>query len=145
MNDDTIQPGIAGTYSVVVADEHVPLHLRGTNAEGAATPELVRFMEKASMDALEKHLGADQTSVGTKVSLTYMAGTPKGMRVEARARLVEREGRRCAFEVEIQDEVEVVARGTNERFIVPRERTNEKLMRKIEEIERRQISSLPGE
>ena len=31
MNDDAIRPGIAGTYSVVVADEHVPLHLRGTN------------------------------------------------------------------------------------------------------------------
>ena len=28
--------------------------------------------------------------------LTHMAGTPKGMRVEARARLIEREGRRCA-------------------------------------------------
>ena len=96
-----------------------------------ATPELVRFMEKAAMDALAEHLSPDQTSVGTKVSLTHMAGTPKGMWVEARARLVEREGRRCTFEVEIHDEVELVARGTNERFIVPRERKNEKLMKKI--------------
>ena len=66
-----------------------------------------------------------------------MAGTPKGMRVEARARLIEREGRRCVFQVEIHDEVEVVARGTNERFIVPRERTNEKLTRKIEEVNKK--------
>ena len=131
MSEDTIQPGLAGTYSVVVADEHVPLHLRGTNAEVVATPELVRFMEKAAMDALAEHLSPDQTSVGTKVSLTHMAGTPKGMRVEARARLIERDRRRCVFEVEIHDEVDVVARGTNERFIVPRERKNEKLMRKI--------------
>ena len=139
MNEDAIQPGLEGAYSVVVADEHVPLHLRGTNAEVVATPELVRFMEKAAMDALEKHLAADQTSVGTKVSLTHMAGTPKGMRVEARARLIEREGRRCVFQVEIHDEVEVVARGMNERFIVPRERTNKKLMRKIEEVKRRGV------
>ena len=137
MNDDAIRPGIAGTYSVVVADEHVPLHLRGTNAEVVATPELVRFMEKAAMDALAEYLAPDQTSVGTKVSLTHMAGTPKGMRVEARARLIEREGRRCVFEVEIHDEVEVVARGENERFIVPRERTNEKLTRKIEEVNKK--------
>lgn len=134
MNHDAIQPGLAGTYSVVVADEHVPLHLRGTNAEVVATPELVRFMEKAAMDALAEHLSPDQTSVGTKVSLTHMAGTPKGMRVEARARLVGREGRRCEFQVEIHDEVELVARGTNERFIVPRERKNEKLMKKIDQI-----------
>ncbi len=91
-------------------------------------------MEKAALAALEEHLGPDQTSVGTKVSLTHMAGTPKGMRVEARARLVERERRRCVFEVEIHDEVDLVARGTNERFIVPRERTNEKLMKKIEQV-----------
>ena len=106
MNDDAIQPGIAGAYSVVVADEHVPLHLRGTNAEVVATP--------------------------------------KGMRIEARARLIEREGRRCVFQVEIHDEVEVVARGENERFIVPRERTNKKLMRKIEEVEGRGVSVAPG-
>ena len=138
MSENAIQPGLTGTYSVVVADEHVPVHLRGTNAEVVATPELVRFMEKAAMDALEKHLAPDQTSVGTKVSLTHMAGTPKGMRVEARARLIERDRRRCVFEVEIHDEVEVVARGTNERFVVPRERKNEKLMRKIEEVNKRQ-------
>lgn len=137
MNEDAIQPGIEGTYAVVVAEEHVPLHLRGTNAEVVATPELVRFMEKAAMAALEKHLGPDETSVGTKVSLTHMAGTPKGMRVEARARLVERDRRRCVFQVEIHDEVELVARGTNERFIVPRERKNEKLMEKIEEVSKR--------
>lgn len=137
MNDEAIRPGLAGAYSVVVADEHVPFHLRGTNAEVVATPELVRFMEKAAMDALAEHLAPDQTSVGTKVSLTHMAGTPKGMRVEARARLVEREGRRCMFQVEIHDEVELVARGTNERFIVPRERKNEKLMRKIGKVNNR--------
>lgn len=131
MNEDAIQPGIEGTYAVVVADEHVPLHLRGTNAEVVATPELVRFMEKAAMDALTAHLEPDETSVGTKVSLTHMAGTPKGMRVEARARLVERDRRHCVFQVEIHDEVELVARGTNERFIVPKERKNEKLMEKI--------------
>ncbi len=137
MNDDKIQPGLEGTYSVVVADEHVPHHLRGTNAEVVATPELVRFMEKAAMDALAEHLDAGQTSVGTKVSLNHMAGTPKGMRVEARARLIEREGRRCVFEVEIHDEEEIVARGTNERFIVPRMCKNEKLLRKIEKVNKR--------
>ena len=113
------------------------MHLRGTNAEVVATPELVRFMEKAAMDALAQHLGPDETSVGTKVSLTHMAGTPRGMRVEARARLVERDRRRCTFEVEIHDEVELVARGTNERFIVPKERKNEKLMEKIQIVDKR--------
>ena len=56
------------------------------------------------------------------------------MRVEARARLIERDRRRCVFEVEIFDEVEKVAEGRNERFIVPLERKNEKLADKIEKV-----------
>ena len=134
MSEDSIRPGIEGVYSVVVAEEHVPAHLRGTNAEVVATPELVRFMERAAMQALEAHLPPGQTSVGTEVSLRHMAGTPKGMRVEARARLLERDRRKCVFTVEIFDEVEKVAEGRNERFIVPRERNNEKLARKIEKV-----------
>ena len=134
MSEDSIRPGLEGAYSVVVADEWVPMHLRGTNAEVVATPELVRFMELAAMQALEAHLPPDQTSVGAEVSLRHMAGTPKGMRVEARARLVERNRRKFVFTVEIFDEEEKVAEGRNERFIVPRERNNEKLARKIEKV-----------
>lgn len=132
MSDDAIRPGLEGVFTVVVSEEHVPPHLRGTNAEVVSTPDLVRFMELAAWQALEDQLPDDQTSVGTVVSLRHMAGTPKGMRLEARARLVERDRRRCVFDVEIFDEVEKVAEGRNERFIVPRRRENEKLLRKIE-------------
>ncbi|MEE9275760.1 MAG: hotdog domain-containing protein [bacterium] len=137
MSDDSIRPGIEGVYSVEVGDEHVPAHLRGTGAEVVSTPDLVRFMERAAIAALEPHMEADQTSVGTMVSLKHMAGTPKGMRVEARARLLERDRRRLVFEVEIHDEAEKVAEGRNERFIVPRERKNEKLLAKIETVRAR--------
>ena len=137
MSEDPIRPGLEGVYSVLVGDEHVPAHLRGTNTEVVATPELVRFMERAAMEALREHLPPNQTSVGTEVSLKHMAGTPKGMRVEARARLILKDRRRCVFEAEIFDEEEKVAEGRNERFIVPLERSNEKLAGKIEKVRRR--------
>ncbi len=134
MSEDLSQSEIEGVYSVVVGDEHVPPHLRGTNAEVVGTPDLVRFMEEAALEALGRHLPPDQTSVGTVVSLRHLAGTPKGMRIEVRVRLVERDRRRCLFDAEIFDEVEKVAEGSNERFIVPRERKNEKLAEKFEKV-----------
>ncbi|MFQ5915391.1 MAG: hypothetical protein ACE5JS_19655, partial [Nitrospinota bacterium] len=67
----------------------------------------------------------------------HMAGTPKGMRVEGRARLVDRDRRRLVFEVEVHDEVEKVAEGRHERFLVERERKSEKLLRKIESVRAR--------
>jgi predicted thioesterase len=40
------------------------------------------------------------------------------MRVHVESRVVAVEGRRIAFEVQAVDEVELVARGTHERFVV---------------------------
>lgn len=134
MGYEDIPDGLEGAHSLVVAGEHVPPHLRGTNAEVVSTPSLVLFMEMACFGAIEPYLAPGHTSVGTLVSLRHLAGTPKGMRLEARARLVERDRRRFVFEVEIFDEEEKVAEGRHERFVVPRERTNEKLARKVAKV-----------
>lgn len=137
MGEEAIRPGLEGFYEVTVADEHVPDHLKGTNAEVVSTPDMVWFMEIAAFRALQIHLPEDQTSVGTVVSLKHLAGTPKGMRIEVRARLVERDRRRCIFEAELFDEVEKVAEGRHERFIVPLRRDNEKLAQKFEMVRAR--------
>ncbi|MDA0999675.1 MAG: thioesterase [bacterium] len=137
MSDDPIRLGLEGTLEIVVEEQHVPPHLRGTNAEVVSTPSLVNFMEQAAFSALEEQLPSDQTSVGTVVSLKHMVGTPRGMKLRVKARLIERDRRRCLFEAEIYDEVEKVAEGQNERFIVPRERTNEKLMEKVRMVKER--------
>jgi len=134
MGIEDIPGGAEGAYTVTVAEEHVPPHLRGTNAEVVSTPDLVRFMELACFGAIEPYLAPDFTSVGTVVHLKHLAGTPKGMRLEARARLVERDRRRFVFEAEIFDEEEKVAEGRHERFAVPRERSNEKLAGKIAKV-----------
>lgn len=134
MGYEDIPDGLEGAHSLVVAEEHVPPHLRGTNAEVVSTPSLVLFMEMACFGAIEPYLKPGHTSVGTVVELKHLAGTPKGMRLEARARLVERDRRRFVFEVEIFDEEEKVAEGRHERFVVPRERTNEKLARKVAKV-----------
>ena len=45
MGFEDIPDGVEGVKAAVVADEHVPPHLRGTNAEVVSTPSLVLFME----------------------------------------------------------------------------------------------------
>ena len=134
MGYEDIPGGVEGRHSLVVADEHVPPHLRGTNAEVVSTPNLVLFMEMACFGAIEPYLAPGHTSVGTVVELKHLAGTPKGMKLEVRARLVERDRRRFVFDCEIFDEVEKVAEGRHERFAVPRERKNEKLAEKIAKV-----------
>ena len=66
--------------------------------------------------------------------MQHLAATPVGMRVRARAELVEIQGRKLTFRVEAWDEVEQIGKATHERFIVDREkfvaRANAKAMQK---------------
>ena len=56
--------------------------------------------------------------VGTAVDMRHLAATPVGMTVRARAVLRETDGRRCLFDVEAWDEVEKIAEGRHERYVV---------------------------
>jgi fluoroacetyl-CoA thioesterase len=86
------------------------------------TPSLVALMENAAVQALEGHLLPGQTSVGGRMDVRHLAPTPLGMRVRARAELLDIEGRRLVFHVEAWDEVERIGEATHERFIINLER-----------------------
>lgn len=50
--------------------------------------------------------------------MKHLAATPVGMTVRAKATLIETDGRRYLFHVEVFDEVEKIAEARHERFIV---------------------------
>ena len=52
------------------------------------------------------------------VDMRHLAATPVGMTVRAKAVLRETDGRRCLFDVEAWDEVEKIAEGRHERYVV---------------------------
>jgi predicted thioesterase len=53
------------------------------------------------------------------VEMRHLAATPVGMKVRARATLLETDGRRFLFAVEAWDDKDKVAEGRHERFVVP--------------------------
>jgi fluoroacetyl-CoA thioesterase len=86
-----------------------------------ATGYLVGLIEWACIEAVNPHLDwpAEQT-VGVHVNVSHSAATPPGFVVTAKVHLVRIEGRRLFFEVEAHDGVDVIAKGTHERFVVDR-------------------------
>jgi predicted thioesterase len=83
---------------------------------------VVALVERAAIAAIAPYLAAGETTVGTRVEVRHLAATPVGLRVRALAELVEVEGRRLLFRVEVYDEAEKVAEGSHERFLVAEER-----------------------
>ena len=84
-----------------------------------STPHLIGLLENAADAVIQPHLPAGAGTVGTMVEMRHLAATPVGMKVRAKATLLETDGRRFVFQVEAHDEVEKVAEGKHARFVVP--------------------------
>jgi len=102
-----------------------------------ATGFMVGFIEWACIRALVPYLDwPRQQTVGTHINVSHIAATPVGMSVSARVRLIEVDGKRLSFEVEASDEIDVIGRGTHERFIIDFDRFNQRVQQKVEKIRR---------
>lgn len=95
-----------------------------------ATPELVRDIEHTCRDLLVQHLDDGMDSVGTRVEVDHVAATPLGMWVDITVSVQKIDGRMVSFAVECKDQLETIAHGTHNRFIVDVERAAARLAKK---------------
>lgn len=122
---DSLKPGIEYELKYRVPESKTVPHLYPEAPEFQVMPRvfatgfMVGLMEWACLLAIIPHLDwpAEQ-SVGTHVNLSHSAATPPGMEVHAKVKLVEVDGRRLVFEIEANDGVDTICKGTHERFII---------------------------
>ena len=95
-----------------------------------ATGYMVGLMEWACIEAMAPHMESGEGSVGTLVNVTHTAATPPGMTVSVRVRCIGVEGRRTVWDIEAKDDVEVIGRGTHERFAVDFAKFNARVAKK---------------
>lgn len=94
-----------------------------------ATPFMIALMEEATCNAISDSLGADETTVGTKIDVSHDKASAIGDIITASARLINVDGRRLTFEVFAKDKNDnIIGKGTIERFVV----AAEKFMKKVE-------------
>lgn len=119
---EEIQPGLTHEITHEVEEKHLASRWGSGLAEVLATPVIVGFCEECARLAVEELLPPGKGTVGSAVNVRHLAPTPPGMRVTAKARLVEVDGRRLRFSVEVWDQVERVAEGEHDRFIIDNDR-----------------------
>ena len=119
---DGLKAGLIGEIEVTVGEGMVINFLGEGFIPVYSTPSLIDHLEAASRKALEDYLDEGEESVGTVVNVKHLAPTPIGMKVTAKAILVEVDRRRCSFEVEAFDEKEKIGEGSHERFVINIER-----------------------
>lgn len=113
-----LSPGMTAEATMTVTAEHTAEALGNAGVRVFSTPHVLALLENAAHAVLAPHLPPGGGSVGTQVEFKHLAATPVGLKVRARATIRETDGRRVLFDVEAWDEVDKIAEGTHERFVV---------------------------
>lgn len=113
-----IPAGTRFELKLLVTSEIAVDFMEMEEARVLATPHLIWNLEMAARNAIKPLLEEGFDSVGTEVNVKHLAATPLGMPVRFLAEVTHVDGNRVRFRVEAFDQVEKIAEGTHERYVV---------------------------
>ena len=121
-----LETGIKGNGETVVTEALTARVFGSGELDVYATPAMIALAEETALKSVADRLEPGQGTVGTRVDVAHLAATPLGMKVRCETDLIEIDRRRLTFSVRVFDEVEKIAEGTHERFVID----NEKFLKK---------------
>ena len=130
-----LEPGLVGEMEVMVDENETARNYGGeTLPPVLSTPRMIMYLERVCHLAVLPTLAEGQSTVGMVVHVKHLASTPVGMKVRFRGELLEVDRRRLRFKVEAWDDVEKIAEGEHERFIIDWEKFYARLAEKQKKI-----------
>ena len=136
----SLQPGLTYQHQFTIPSSKTVPALYPEADEFQAMPEvfatgfLVGLLEWACIRLVNPHLDWPQEqTLGTHIDVSHQAATPVGLIVTTNVTLIEIDGRRVLFAVEAHDGVDLIAKGRHERFIIDRERFDERVRSKSQQ------------
>lgn len=125
-------PGVTGTATLVVGEEHTAPRVGSGKIHVLATPIMINLIEAAALAACEHLLPEGHQSLGTRLDVSHVAATPVGMRVIATAEVTKVDGRNLFFRVKAEDERDLIGEGIHERVVVNVERFDKRVQEKMQ-------------
>ena len=126
---DTLKAGLEFSSKKVIEKEKT-IGFMGEDLRVYATPFMVQDMEHSCRDFMLQHMEDGEDSVGARVEIDHLGPTLVGQTVEFFGNVVEVDGPRVQFEVEIRDEIDTVGRSKHTRFVVEKARQGGRLEKK---------------
>lgn len=130
-NPVSLKVGLTNNIETVVTIDNCAQSVGSGDTLVFATPAMIALMEKTSAALVSPFLEEGNTTVGTLVSIEHSAATPVGMKVNCTATLVEIDGRKLVFSLDVSDECGKIGSGTHHRFIVNRNKFQQKTDSKL--------------
>lgn len=134
---ETLKPGIKYEHKFLVPASKTVPSLYPEAEEFIVMPEvfatgfMVGFLEWSCIKCVNPHIDwPNEQTVGTHINVSHLAATPPGLAVTANVELIEVDGRRLVFSVEAHDGIDLISRGTHERFIINKEKFDTRVSEK---------------
>jgi len=102
-----------------------------------STPSLITFLQTTCADLMAPFLDEGEMAVSTRIEMNHFASTPIGMTITIRAEVKEIDRNRIFFQVQAFDEMEEIASGYNDMFVINEERFERGIKRKLERTTKR--------
>lgn len=131
MNFSTLQAGTA-TERKLIVDRERTISFLGEDLRIYATPRLVDDIEQTCLDYLLTFLDEGENTVGAAVDIRHVGATLLGMSVSIVATVTRIEGRSVTFNVEVRDDVELVATAAHTRVVVNVAKLRSRVLAKAE-------------
>jgi fluoroacetyl-CoA thioesterase len=112
------QVGLSHEIVEETVPNHAAPHLAASGKMVFSTPSMIGFMERCSVQLIKPYLEQGENSVGYRVNVTHLAGTPIGQKVRVHSTVKAINGRRIIFAVEAFNEKEKIGEGEHERVII---------------------------
>lgn len=97
-----------------------------------STPSLITFMQTTCADLMAPFLDKTEMVVSVRMEMRHLASTPIGSTITIRAEIDRIEGNKVYFRIDAYDEIEKIADGYNDMFIINEERFERGIRRKLE-------------
>ncbi|WP_213939059.1 thioesterase family protein [Pseudomonas sp. dw_612] len=131
MNFSTLEPGTA-TERKLLVDRERTISFLGEDLRIYATPRLVDDIEQTCLDYLLTFLDEGENTVGAAVDIRHVGATLLGMSVSVVATVTRIEGRSVTFNIEVRDDVELVATAAHTRVVVNVAKLRSRVLAKAE-------------
>jgi fluoroacetyl-CoA thioesterase len=116
----SVTVGLTATHTYAVGADDTARASGSGSLEVLATPRLLAWMEAQTCAAVDRALGPEQTSVGTRISLEHLRASGIGATVEVTARVVHVDGRLVRLEAVATQGDTVCGRAEITRVVVDR-------------------------
>ncbi len=96
-----------------------------------SSPSLITFMQTTCADLMAPYLDPAEMVVSVRMEMSHLAPTPIGTAITVRAEIDRVEGDKVYFKIDAYDEIEKIASGYNDMYIINEDRFERGVTRKL--------------